>query len=108
MFYHCIYFKYIIIIFTVVQRQWYTTETEWCSTNKSSLQRLRVHLTGGNRPGYRGYRPAPVSVPTGYQPVDFKHLGFEFEKLKNEEKYLKILHDLLSLMVSNFLQTSFV
>jgi hypothetical protein len=54
----------------------------------------RVHLTGGNRPGYRGYRPGPVSVSTDYQQVDFKHLGFEFKKLKNEKKSLKILHDL--------------
>jgi hypothetical protein len=75
----------------------------------------RVHLTGGNRPGYRGYwpyRPGPVSVPAGYQLVDFKHLGFEFKKLKNEEKSLKIFHDLLSLMVSivfaNFIRFSII
>jgi hypothetical protein len=59
----------------------------------------RVHLTGGNRPGYR---PGPVSVPAGYQPGVFKFFGFEFKKLKNEEKCLKIVHDLLSLMVSIF------
>jgi hypothetical protein len=52
----------------------------------------RVHLTGGNRPGYRGYRPyrpGPVSVPTGYQPGVFKIFGFEFKKMKNEEKISK-------------------
>jgi hypothetical protein len=37
-----------------------------------------------------------------YQPVVFKNFGFEFKKLKNEEKFLKVLHDLLSLMVSIF------
>jgi hypothetical protein len=41
----------------------------------------RVHLTGGN--------PGPLSVSTDYQPVDFKHLGFEFKKLKNEKKIPK-------------------
>jgi hypothetical protein len=44
--------------------------------------------------------------------VDFKHLGFEFKKLKNEEKSLKIFHDLLSLMVSivfaNFIRFSII
>jgi hypothetical protein len=71
----------------------------------------RVHLTGGNRPGYRGnrpYRPGPVTVPAGYQPVGSKKFEFEFQKLKIVEKSLKILRDLLSLMVSNLLQTSFI
>jgi hypothetical protein len=38
--------------------------------------------------------------------VGLKIFGFEFKKLKNEKKSLKILHDFLSLMVSIFLQTS--
>jgi hypothetical protein len=45
----------------------------------------RVHLTGGNRPGYRGnrpYRPGPVTVPVGYQQVGSKIFEFEFQKLK--------------------------
>jgi hypothetical protein len=52
----------------------------------------RVHLTGGNRPGYRGYRPyrpGPISVPAGYQPGVYKIFGFEIKKLKNEEKISK-------------------
>jgi hypothetical protein len=64
--------------------------------------RSRVSLTVGNRP----YRSRPVTVPAGYQPVGLKIFGFEFKKLKNEKKSLKILHDFLSLMVSIFLQTS--
>jgi hypothetical protein len=40
--------------------------------------RSRVHLTGGNRP----YRPEPVTVPVGYQPVGSKNFEFEFQKLK--------------------------
>jgi hypothetical protein len=65
----------------------------------------RVYLTVCNRLGYRGNQAnqtGPVTVPTGYQPVVFKNFGFEFKKLKNEEKFLKVLHDLLSLMVSIF------
>jgi hypothetical protein len=52
----------------------------------------RVHLTGGNRPGYRGnrpYRPGPVTVPAGYQPVGSKKFEFEFQKLKIVEKIPK-------------------
>jgi hypothetical protein len=64
----------------------------------------RVHLTVGNQP----YRPGPVTVPAGYQPVGLEIFEFEFKKLKNVEKSLKILRDLLSLMVSIFLQTSFI
>jgi hypothetical protein len=48
-----------------------------------------VHLTGGNRPGYHGnrpYRPGPVTVPAGYQPVSSKNFEFEFQKLKILEK----------------------
>jgi hypothetical protein len=71
----------------------------------------RVYLTVGNRPGYRGNRAnrtGPITAPTGYQPVVFKNFGIEFKKLKMRRKSLKILHDLLSLMVSNFFQTSFI
>jgi hypothetical protein len=69
---------------------------------------VRVYLTVGNRPGYRGnrpYRPGPVTVPVGYQPLGLKNFEFEFQKLKIVEKSLKILRDLLSLMVSNLLRT---
>jgi hypothetical protein len=45
----------------------------------------RVHLTGGNRP----YRPGPVTVPAGYQPVGSKIFEFEFQKLKIIEKIPK-------------------
>jgi hypothetical protein len=68
----------------------------------------RVSLTVGNRPGYRSNRPGPVTVSAGYQPVGLKNFEFEFKKLKNVEKSQKILRDLLSLMVSIFLQTSFI
>jgi hypothetical protein len=61
----------------------------------------RVRLTVGNRP----YRPGPVTVPAGYQPLGLGNFEFEFRKLKIVEKTLKILRDLLSLMVSNLLQT---
>jgi hypothetical protein len=47
--------------------------------------RRRVHLTGGNRP----YRPGPVTVPAGYQPVGSKNFEFEFQKLKIIEKIPK-------------------
>jgi phosphatidylinositol kinase/protein kinase (PI-3 family) len=40
--------------------------------------------------------------------VGLKFFEFEFKKLKNVEKSLKIFRDLLSLMVSNLLQTSFI
>jgi hypothetical protein len=40
--------------------------------------------------------------------VGLKFFEFEFKKLKNVEKSLKIHCDLLSLMVSIFLQTSFI
>jgi hypothetical protein len=69
---------------------------------------LRVRLTVGNRPVYRGnrpYRPGLVTVPAGYQPLGLGNFEFEFKKLKIVEKSLKILRDLLSLMVSNLLQT---
>jgi hypothetical protein len=49
----------------------------------------RVHLTGGDRPSYRGnrpYRTGPVTVPAGYQPVGSKNFEFEFQKLKIVEK----------------------
>jgi hypothetical protein len=52
----------------------------------------RVYLTVGNRPSYRGnwpYRPEPVTVPAGYQPVGRKFFEFEFQKLKNVEKIPK-------------------
>jgi hypothetical protein len=38
----------------------------------------RVHLTGGNRSGYRGnrpYGPGPVTVPASYQPGVQKFLN---------------------------------
>jgi hypothetical protein len=50
----------------------------------------------------------PVMVPAGYQPVGSKIFEFEFQILKIVEKSRKILRDLLSLMVSNLLQTSFI
>jgi hypothetical protein len=59
-----------------------------------------VYLTVGNRP----YRPGAA----GYRRVSSKNFEFEFQKLKNVGKSLKILRDLLSLMVSNLLQTSFI
>jgi hypothetical protein len=52
----------------------------------------RVHLTGGNRPGYRGnrpYRPGPVTVPARDQSVGSKNFEFEFQKLKIVEKIPK-------------------
>jgi hypothetical protein len=76
-----------------------------------SSGKTRVYLTVSNRPDYHGnrpYRPGPVTVPVGYQPVGLKFFEFEFQKLKNVEKSLKILRDLLSLMVSNLLQTLFI
>jgi hypothetical protein len=68
----------------------------------------RVYLTVANRPGYRGNRPGPVTVPAGYQPVGKFFFEFEFQKLKNVEKIPKNTFDLSSLMVSNLLQTSFI
>jgi hypothetical protein len=64
------------------------------STEGASIARLqgRVCLTVGNRPGYRGnrpYRPGPVMVPAGYQPLDLKNFEFEFQKLKIVEKISK-------------------
>jgi hypothetical protein len=53
---------------------------------------IRVCLTVGNRPGYRGnrpYRPGPVTVPAGYQPLGFKNFEFEFQKLKIVAKISK-------------------
>jgi hypothetical protein len=52
----------------------------------------RVRLTVANRPVYRGnrpYRPEPVTVPAGYQPLGLKNFEFEFQKLKIVEKSLK-------------------
>jgi hypothetical protein len=69
---------------------------------------VRVRLTVGNRPvcrGNRPYRPGPVTVPVGYQQLGLKKFEFEFQKLKIVEKSLKILRDLLSVMMSNLLQT---
>jgi hypothetical protein len=69
---------------------------------------VRVRLTVGNRPVYRGnrpYWPGPVTVPAGYQLLGLGNFEFEFQKLKIVEKSLKILRDLLNLMVSNLLQT---
>jgi hypothetical protein len=62
---------------------------------------FRVRLTVGNRT----YRPGPVTVPADYQPLGLKNFEFEFQKLKIVGKSLKILRDLLSVMVSNLLQT---
>jgi hypothetical protein len=42
---------------------------------------VRVRLTVGNRPVYRGnqpYRPGPVTVPAGYQPLGLGNFEFEF------------------------------
>jgi hypothetical protein len=61
--------------------------------------RTRVSLTVGNRPDYRGNWPGLIAVPAGYQPVGLKFFEFEFKKLKNVAKSLKIHRDLLSLMV---------
>jgi hypothetical protein len=52
----------------------------------------RVRLTVGNRPVYRGsrpYRPGPVTVPAGYQPLGLGIFEFEFQKLKIVEKIPK-------------------
>jgi hypothetical protein len=52
----------------------------------------RVRLTVGNRPVYRGnrpYRPGPVTVPAGYQPLGLGFFEFEFQKLKIVEKIPK-------------------
>jgi hypothetical protein len=46
----------------------------------------------------------PLPLVAGYLPVGLKFFDFEFKKLKNVGKNpKKILRDLLSLMVSNFL-----
>jgi hypothetical protein len=53
---------------------------------------LRVRLTVGNRPVYRGnrpYRPGPVTVPAGYQPLGLEFFEFEFQKMKIVEKIPK-------------------
>jgi hypothetical protein len=45
----------------------------------------RVRLTDGYRSVYRGnrpYRPGPVTVPAGYQPLGLGIFEFEFQKLK--------------------------
>jgi hypothetical protein len=52
----------------------------------------RVRLIVGNRPVYRGnrpYRPGPVTVPAGYQPLGLENFEFEFQKLKIVEKIPK-------------------
>jgi hypothetical protein len=52
----------------------------------------RVRLTVGNRPVYRGnrpYRPGPVTVPAGYQPLGLGFFEFEFQKMKIVKKIPK-------------------
>jgi hypothetical protein len=47
--------------------------------------KARVIVTVGNRSVYRGnrpYRPGPVTVPAGYQPLGLGIFEFEFQKLK--------------------------
>jgi hypothetical protein len=41
----------------------------------------RVRLTVGYH-GNRPYRPGPVTVPAGYQPLGLENFEFEFQKLK--------------------------
>jgi hypothetical protein len=64
------------------------------STREHALHwvRTRVRLTVGNRPVYRGnrpYRPGPVTVPAGYQPLGLGFFEFEFQKMKIVEKIPK-------------------
>jgi hypothetical protein len=62
------------------------------TTAEAATTTARVHLTDGNRPGYRGnrpYRPGPVTVLAGYQPVGSKKIEFDFQKLKIVEKIPK-------------------
>jgi hypothetical protein len=62
-------------------------EKGWCGGRRS-----RVRLTVGNRPVYRGnrpYRPGPVTVPAGYQPLGLENFEFEFQKLEIVEKIPK-------------------
>jgi hypothetical protein len=66
-----------------------TRRAQECSVWKSRPDGLRclgrVRLTVGNRSVYRGnrpYRPGPVTVPAGYQPLGLGIFEFEFQKLK--------------------------
>jgi hypothetical protein len=68
----------------------------------------RVHLTTGPVTAVTGLTGLDRSAPAGYQHVGSKNFEFEFQKLKLWKKSLKILRDLLSLMVSNLLKTSFI
>jgi hypothetical protein len=52
---------------------------------------IQLSKPGGSGHKSTGTQGSPCWLPalpawTGYQPVDFKHLGFEFKKLKNDSK----------------------
>ena len=71
----------------------------------------RVHQTGRNRSGYRGYRsnrPGPVPVPAGFKPAQIQILNLNSKKWKNPKKILKILQVATNLMMSNFFKYSFI
>jgi hypothetical protein len=62
------------------------------SASSPASHAARVRLTVGNRPVYRGnrpYRPGPVTVPAGYQPLGSKNFEFEFQRLKIVENIPK-------------------
>jgi hypothetical protein len=73
----------------------YAVHLSWCTRVLISYHKLvttRVRLTVGNRPVYCGnrpYRPGPVTVPAGYQPLGLGNFEFEFQKLKIVEKIPK-------------------
>ena len=72
---------------------------------------IRVHQTGRNRSGYRGYRsnrPGPVPIPAGFKPAQIQILNLNSKKWKNPKKILKILQVATNLMMSNFFKYSFI
>jgi hypothetical protein len=63
-----------------------------CARTRCCRRPLRVRLTVGNRPVYRGnrpYRPGPVTVLAGYQLLGLGNFEFEFQNLKIVEKIPK-------------------
>ena len=69
----------------------------------------RLSLSGLTEPSVTG-QTGPVRTGSGsvrYETGPNSKFEFEFKKMKNSQKILKILHGATNLMVSNFLKNSF-